>query len=250
MKMKNEKGVTLLSLVIAVIVLSIISGISVTTGVGSIRSAKYTELQTELKVMQAKINEIGDIYEEENKTLGTDIGTNEQEILNTTEVEEQLKKKAGNDTTKLEAIKNGFRLCTQDYIKQELGIENVKRDYIVNLSERIVVADKKYSYQDVDYYMLEQMQNSLYNVTYNNQISSTGSFTVTSTKENSQYKITIKVNHEKYVSNWQIKYKLQSESTWHEANDLSFYVTSAGTYQIKVGFGDEVDLGTKTITLN
>ena len=157
MKMKNEKGVTLLSLVIAVIVLSIISGISVTTGVGSIRSAKYTELQTELKVMQAKINEIGDIYEEENKTLGTDIGTNEQEILNTTEVEEQLKKKAGNDTTKLEAIKNGFRLCTQDYIKQELGIENVKRDYIVNLSERIVVADKKYSYQDVDYYMLEQI---------------------------------------------------------------------------------------------
>ena len=132
MKMKNEKGVTLLSLVIAVIVLSIISGISVTTGVGSIRSAKYTELQTELKVMQAKINEIGDIYEEENKTLGTDIGTNEQEILNTTEVEEQLKKKAGNDTTKLEAIKNGFRLCTQDYIKQELGIESVKRDYIVN----------------------------------------------------------------------------------------------------------------------
>ena len=57
-------------------------------------------------------------------------------------------------------------------------------------------------------------------------------------KENSQYKITIKVNHQKYVSNWQIKYKLQSESTWHEANDLSFYVTSAGTYQIKVGFGD------------
>ena len=38
-------------------------------------------------------------------------------------LEEQLKKKAGNDTTKLEAIKNGFRLCTQDYIKQELGIE-------------------------------------------------------------------------------------------------------------------------------
>ena len=67
MKMKNEKGVTLLSLVIAVIVLSIISGISVTTGVGSIRSAKCTELQTELKVMQAKINEIGDIYEEENR---------------------------------------------------------------------------------------------------------------------------------------------------------------------------------------
>lgn len=98
--------------------------------------------------------------------------------------------------------------------------------------------------------MLEQMQNSLYNVTYNNQISSTGSFTVTSTKENSQYKITIKVNHQKYVSNWQIKYKLQSESTWHEANDLSFYVTSAGTYQIKVGFGDEVDLGTKTVTVN
>lgn len=115
MKMKNEKGVTLLSLVIAVIVLSIISGISVTTGVGSIRSAKYTELQTELKVMQAKINEIGDIYEEENKTLGTDIGTNEQEILGTTEVEEQLKKKAGNDTAKLETIKRFSFMHTRLY---------------------------------------------------------------------------------------------------------------------------------------
>ena len=89
------------------------------------------------------ISEAEDFYEEENKTLGTDIGTNEQEILGTTEVEEQLKKKAGNDTAKLETIKNGFRLCTQDYIKQELGIESVKRDYIVNLSERMRIASSQ-----------------------------------------------------------------------------------------------------------
>lgn len=247
MKKTNENGITLTSLVITTIVLLILASIGIVSGTQNIRSSKYTAFKTELELIQTKVNEVGEKYDKENNEIGESLGVQEKAILEKKEVEEQLKIKAQNNDQKLEQIKNGFRLFSPEKLKEIFGIEGIKRNYLINIPERIVVSAEEFTYKETDYYMLEQMESTLYNVTYNNQISSTGDFTATVTKEINKYKIAITVNHEKYVSKWQVKYRVQGAEDWNETDQLTFTVDKPGTYEIKVVFGDEINLGTKTV---
>lgn len=247
MKKTNENGITLTSLVITTIVLLILASIGIVSGTQNIQSSKYTAFKSELELIQTKVNEIGEKYDKENTEIGESLGPQEKAILEKKEVAGQLKIKSQNNDQKLEQIKNGFRLFSPEKLKEIFEIEGIKRNYLINIPERIVVSAEKFTYKETDYYMLEQMESTLYNVTYNNQISSTGDFTATVTKEINKYKIAITVNHEKYVSKWQIKYRVQGTEEWNETDQLTFTVDKPGTYEIQVVFGNEINLGTKTV---
>ena len=56
--MKKQEGITLISLVITIIVLSILASVATYSGVSVIKSSKMTAFTTELKIMQTKINTI------------------------------------------------------------------------------------------------------------------------------------------------------------------------------------------------
>lgn len=249
MKNKEEKAITLISLVITMIVLIIISGIGINVSTSSIESSKYEVFKTELKVIQTKINQITEEYTKENKQIGTELTDLNKQVLNTTEVTEQLTKKAEDSGIAIQEIKNGFRLCTSEYIKQVLEIDNITRDYLINVQQCIVISAESFEYEGTNYYMLEQIEDGLYNVTYKNQIESTGNFTATANANGEVYNITITPEHQKYVSKWKIKYRLQGSTYWETTNNLTFTVNKKGTYEIQVTHGNEVDLGTKTIKI-
>ena len=249
MKNKGEKGITLLALVVTIGVMILLAGMGAYTSTSSIKSSHYDVFKTELKIMQSQVNQITEEYSKENKKIGVELTDIEKEILNTEEVAEQLTKKAEDADMTIEEIQNGFRICTTDYIKETLGIENITRDYLINLEQCIVVSEESVEYEGTTYYMLEQMDDGLYNVTYKDQISKTGNFTITTNKTEEEYKITVTPEHEKYVSKWQIKYKLQDSTYWKTTNNLTFTVDRPGTYEIQVIHKDEIDLGTKTVTV-
>ena len=54
--MKNEKGITLTSLVIMIIVLIILASIATYSGVGTIRYTNYNKAKAEMQIMQANVN--------------------------------------------------------------------------------------------------------------------------------------------------------------------------------------------------
>ena len=58
MKIKSEKGVTLVALVIVIVILFIISGIGIMAGKSTIESAKYSQFMHELIELQTKVNEL------------------------------------------------------------------------------------------------------------------------------------------------------------------------------------------------
>lgn len=249
MKNRKEKGITLITLVITIIVLITLVAVGAYSSTSSVQSSKYEVFTAELKVIQSIVNQITEEYQKENKQIGVELTTENQRILNTTEVTTQLTKKAQDAGCTIDEIKNGFKLCTADYIKQTLGIEKITRDYLVNVQQCIVVSAKVFEYEGTKYYMLEQMDNGLYNVTYRNQIDTTGDFTVKTSNTGEKYKVTITPKHQKYVSKWQVKYRLQGSTHWNTTNDLVFTVDKAGTYEIQVIHGEQVDLGTKTVTI-
>ena len=98
--------------------------------------------------------------------------------------------------------------------------------------------------------MIDQMDSGLYNVEYHNKNSNTGSFDVSAEKVGEKYKISVSnIKHDGYVSNWQVKYKLDTDNNWKTSNKLEFEVENGGNYIIKVVHGNEIDLGKKTLNV-
>lgn len=242
MKKTNEKGITLVTLVITIIVLSILASIGITSGNQTIDMAKYNQFKSELTTLQTKINEYNP-----KDNIGQKLSSSQEAILNTKEVSDIIyKAKTEEEKAK---IKNGFTFASSYTIQKQLGLE-VSKDYLINIEYRYVVACKGVEYDGTTYYMINQMGSGLYNVNYSNKNSETGSFELESQKVGNQWKITVSnIQHEGYVSNWQVKYKLSGDEYWKSTENLEFYVPKAGYYIVKVVHGDEINLGTKQIDI-
>lgn len=249
MKNREEKGITLLVLVITITIIIIISGISVGVGMSTVSSAEYMKFQTEISTVQTKINEIVGQYQKENKSIGESLTEKEMEILDKEEVTTILSKKAADKGVTVGELKNDFRLCTKEYLAEEFGLENLKRNYLIHLENTIVVALEKCEFEGKDYYMQEQMESGLYNVTYHNQITSEGTFSVKTRQIADAYEIEIVPEHNQYVSKWEVRYKLQKDTEWNVENQLTFRVETPGVYEVQVLHGDEVNLKTQIVTI-
>ena len=242
-KIKQESGVTLVILVVMIIILLILASVGVTSWNQTIEYSAFNEFTAELQVMQSKVNEL-------NQNKNTDIGTeiseiseNQKNILDIPEIRNIIfKNKTGEEITK---IKNGFRYCSKEWIKQNLELDSIKRDYLINVEKRYVISCTGFEYKNKTYYMSKQLENGQYNVEYNNKNSSTGSFEVITQKEENRWKVEISnIQYDGYVNNWQVKYKLSTNDFWQTSNELTFYVTEQGYYDIKVVHGDKIELET------
>lgn len=240
-KIKQEKGVTLVILVVMIIILLILASIGVTSWNQTIEYAKFNEFAAELQVMQSKVNELN---QNKKVDIGTEITENQKNILEIEEIKNIIfKNKTDEEITK---IKGGFRYCSREWIKQNLELDSINRDYLINVEKRYVISCTGFEYKKKIYYMSEQLSNGQYNVEYNNKNASTGSFEVNTQKEENRWKVEISnIQYDGYVSNWQVKYKLSTNDFWQTSNELTFYVTEQGYYDIKVVHGDEIELETK-----
>ena len=241
MERKSEKGVTLVALVITIIILIIISSIGIMSGKGTIESAKYSQFMHELIELQTKVNEL-------NQNGDTEIGrrlTDEQkEVFNNSVITEIIYN--GKTEEEQNKIKDGFRYCNKAYIKQQLGIET-EREYLINVEYRYIIYKDGYEYDGTTYYMPQQVNGTLYNVEYNNKNEKNGDFEINTTYEKDKCKIEItNINYDGYINDWQVKYKLRTSNQWNTSDNLSFYISNQGVYDIKVVHGDEIELGTKT----
>lgn len=242
----KENGVTLVSLVTMIVLLLILSSIGYTVGNSTIDSAKFTQFKSELKVMQSKVNELN----QENKTdIGQALTDNQKSILNKQEISDIIYNgKTEEEKTK---IQNGFRYISKNYINTELNLDSVGRNYLINVEYSYVVFPEGFKYEGTTYYMIDQIEGEVYNVHYNDKNEKTGSFEVTATQENNKYKVEISnIQYNGYVDKWQVKYKLEGNSYWETSDSLTFYLKDEGTYTINVVHGDEIDLGTQTVTIS
>lgn len=162
--MKKVEGVTLLTLAIAVIVLGILASVTVYSGIEIVRSSKVTAFSTELKIMQTYINSM---YEEAKKTDGVEEANKKmgKEITGVYEAKARNIFKQGESGI---TSYDGYRYWSKEYIKNDLKIEGVERDFFVNLNNRSIVSYEGVKDDQETYYTLEQLPDGLYNVKYNN----------------------------------------------------------------------------------
>lgn len=241
----KENGVTLMALVITIILLLILTSIGFTVGNSTIDSAKFTQFKSELKTMQTKVNELN----QENKTdIGQELTDEQKSIFNVTAITDIIfNGKTDEEKTK---IQNGFRYISKNYINTELNLDSIDRAYLINVEYRYVIFPNGFKYEGITYYMIEQIDDEIYNVQYNDKNEKNGNFEVTTTKENNRFKVEISnIQYNGYVDKWQVKYKLEENSYWETSDDLTFYIKEQGTYLINVVHANEIDLGTQEVSI-
>lgn len=245
MNTTEEKGVTLIALVTTIVILLILASVGFTSGTDAINFASFSQFKNELKVLQTKINELNQNNEID---VGQELTETQKEILNIEAISNIIyNSKSEEEKTK---IQEGFRYCNSDYIKSYFNLESVKRDYLINVEYRYVIYTDGFHYKGTIYYMVNQIDGGLYNVQYNDKNEKVGSFEVNSIQENDRWKIEVSnIIYNGYVSNWQVKYRLDEDSYWKTANNLSFYVTKEGNYYVQVVHGDDINLGSKLVTI-
>lgn len=128
--MKNQKGITLISLVITIVVLLILISISTNTGVNNAKESRDSAVKAELQVVQQAAFQK---YAKYNLTGDQSIlpGNSYSDFTKLNEIIEQIKEKTGITIELKDDDANNYYLLDISSL-QALGITNTEDEYIVN----------------------------------------------------------------------------------------------------------------------
>ncbi|MBR3255784.1 MAG: hypothetical protein IKF97_06225 [Clostridia bacterium] len=248
-KILNNKGITLVALIITIIVLLILTSVATYSGIEAIENSKYTKFKSELKIMQTYIN---NWYEEckpsnENETFAENIAAKFTNIAG----KGVNAKVATNDTQAETTLNNAGIVNNHDHYyllqkeqKEALGVDNdgVTQDVLVSIIDRKVVSYLGMKYKDKMYYTLEDLD-EFYNVEYNSSIlnndESKPSISTNASFQNdgTSYKIKVGISYNSsYVNKGNVYYGIQNENgevtSWNNTSDDNFTVNKSGIYEI------------------
>ena len=238
---KDINGITLISLIITIIVLLIISSITIYSGKNIIKDSKFNTFSTELKIMQTNINDIYDKYksgETVNGFQGEDILTSlGKEIASDSEVSAQATKVFTSEESGI-TDQTGYRFFDAQTLA-DINIEGIEQEFFVNISKRSVISYQGFEYDKTTYYTVDQLNNNLYNVEYEeNENKPTFDVSVEAVSDE-KWKVTISnIQYNGYINKWQIKYQMEGQDYWNTSEEESFVVTGEGMYNIYIGNGN------------
>ncbi len=204
--MKQENGITLVTLVIGIVILLILAGIATTAGLDSIRTAKQTSMITELEMIQEKVNTI---YEKRKlnqndiayyNSLGQDIS-----VVNSNTISQILG----------QIPKEGYRYFSAQNLKQ-LDLDNISQDVIINFGTRDVVSITGIVIDNTTYYRLTDMPDysgqKIEQVDKNNQ---SLTFDIEVNKVSNSWQMIIKnIVNPNQVYGGTLSYKLRESENW------------------------------------
>ena len=155
--MKNERGVTLTALVIAIIVILILASISVYSGTSTLRYAKYNKARAEIQTIHAQVCIWYDEYLKEDSVsisqsvlnkYGKEIRENDEETQHA--IEDTFGASGVNDVN----IRENYRFFSEQYLKKELDLD-ASFDYLVDIIHRDVILVGGVYYNGKSYFTLK-----------------------------------------------------------------------------------------------
>lgn len=238
---KDNKAITLISLIVTIIVLLILAGVATFSGIEAINNTKYTKFKAELKIMQSHVNKwYEQLQPKGEETFEENIASKFNNVNATNangNTEDAIKAKNTLNTVGISNYLDYYLL--KDTQKQQLGIEGVEQDVLVSVKDRKVVSYEGLQYKNNTYYTLDDL-NEVYNVDYTAQ-EGNPLFRVSYTynKNSDLYNINIdNINYDGPISKWNVKYKLTGEDSWNISKELKFTIKKCGKYEFKLFNGD------------
>ena len=145
MKTKDNKGITLISLIITIIIMLILVSVATGTGIETYKTSQVNKFVIQMQLLQSKIDDIIDAstIEELNNLPLQAVTTQEQidAISNAFKQDEIISA----DTSK-------YKVFAKDKILDILDVENVHDDIMVNFETREIVSVVGIKYNGKNYY--------------------------------------------------------------------------------------------------
>ena len=160
--LKKDKGITIISLVITVIILVVLGSIATYSGVSTVKESHFYNGVQQMKIMQSKVNEW---YEQkkDGNTTEWDKGQKMNEISNLDQCTKAFYsvKQSGNPG-KIEK----YRYFSKDCITNDLSIDGITYDFMINVENRYVILVDGIERDNKTYYYLGEIDGEQYNVDY------------------------------------------------------------------------------------
>lgn len=225
--MKNEKGITLISLIVTIVIMLIIAGVATYSGMEAVQSSQKTAFISEMEMIQAKVNSI---YEERKNNkekieyynnIGQDISIIDETKLATLFPENNF---------------SGFKYFNSNDLKK-LDLYNINHEVLINYDTREVINLNGIEIEGTIYYKLKDIPNYVgFNIEYENKNTEAPTFSVEQIKlGNYEYRYTLKdIEYKSNVKGGTVSYKLHNDTNWIlNGENTSFTVYKPGLYDIK-----------------
>lgn len=142
---KDNKGITLVSLIITIIIMSILVSVVTYSGIDTYRNAKITNFVAQMQLIQTKVDELV-----ESKTI-EEINTLGLQEITTEEQNNVISKAYSNEEITSNTIRE-YKVFTSNDILNIFEIEDIESDIMVNFTTREVVSVNGIEYDGTTYY--------------------------------------------------------------------------------------------------
>ena len=236
-KGKQEKGITLVALVITILLLLILATVSINVSFNHINNIRLQTFYTKLEIAEEGIEKIQNINEkyknQENKVV-------------------YLKKIGGIPSVEQQSLiqnlgfnPENFKYYTAQQVEEELEITGVELNLLVDFEDQIVINPEGIEIEGKHYYMLENDKNKV----VQNKSKNIGNVDFTYQIEkytSNSYKVIITPRNVGDIKKGMIRYKKEKQTYWDIANDNEFIIETLGRYIIQYTDANENTI-TKTI---
>ena len=231
--LSQNKGITLITLAITIIVLAILTTVTINVGYDTYKDMVVTGYVSRMNIIQSRVNIISQKIEQGDTSydnVGTAINQLNDELI-----------------SKAAIALNGENISDFKYYNTEalnaLGIEKIEQDVFINLKTRKIYSVDGVNYEGQTYYNQYQLPNGVQVVEYSELQTEAPEFTL----EKDNYGLTTQVNitniiYDEQISGSDIYYgEVTDNSTnqvtvdfWRQVNGTSFQVTKTATYAVKL----------------
>ncbi len=231
--LSQNKGITLITLAITIIVLAILTTATINVGYDTYKDMVVTGYVSRMNIIQSRVNIISQKIEQGDTSydnVGTAINQLNDELI-----------------SKAAIALNGENISDFKYYNTEalnaLGIEKIEQDVFINLNTRKIYSVDGVNYEGQTYYNQYQLPNGVQVVEYSELQTEAPEFTL----EKDNYGLTTQVNitniiYDEQISGSDIYYgEVTDNSTnpvtvdfWRQVNGTSFQVTKTATYAVKL----------------
>lgn len=169
--MKNERGITLVILIITVVIMMILVAAGISYGTTSIGEIRLQNFSYELEQIQGRVDTTYEKMKTEkenpsyvslnNKMMGENITTSD-DAIDTLKIVTKNKVNYRTITTDNEEyyynrVDTIYRYFSKEDLEEFFDIKNAKQDVIINFKTREVISVKGQKYQEKTYYKLEEI---------------------------------------------------------------------------------------------
>ena len=234
--MKEQKGITLVALVITVVVLLIIASISITSGTESLDKTRLQGFYTQLEIVQKRVDDIATTNEAYIDAEGNTVYLKEQGTAYENwggERQDSLKAIIQSEGGDLNLSAENFKYFTSEQLNSILDLSEIDYNVFIDFENRVVIAENGITANGVTYHMLK---NSVYYAEQNTNknVGTIESLSYSITKYGDNYKITVTPSNS--VGDLKIegtlKYKKTTSKYWETSTNLEMIISQLADYNI------------------